>query len=181
MSLRMEQRRRLSFGTVQVREYNRIAGDHPDVSEGPALALDWKFVQKAEMPLSQYEEMREDRMDYIAPLNSETRRFILSIVFEIPSEKIQRAEEKSERAKLKRQATFNKQKEQGLLKQQNSPKKNTRRYQRRRLVSAANNKGPSWPVSKIVKNASAFRMVSIHHTLSSYARSATSKATARSE
>jgi hypothetical protein len=84
-------RRAVSFGNVQVREFDRIAGDHPLVSEGPSLALGWGFVDNKCTPLNQYESTRE-LSSVLSPLNLETRRFILTFVFDISSEEIKRSE-----------------------------------------------------------------------------------------
>lgn len=34
-------RKNVSFGHIHIREHPRAVGDHPDVTSGPALALDW--------------------------------------------------------------------------------------------------------------------------------------------
>jgi hypothetical protein len=52
----------LRFGYVEVREYTRTVGDHPDVSdEGPPLALGWDYVKAETVSVCQYEARKRQR------------------------------------------------------------------------------------------------------------------------
>ena len=101
-------RRRVSFGHVQVRDYERIAGDHPDVLTGPSLSIGWGFVQKEDVQVTAFEEQRRERANGFAPLNAKTRRFLLSIVFDVPKEDIASSERRAERVRRQRQETLHK-------------------------------------------------------------------------
>ena len=83
--------KRVSFGSVQLREYNRIAGDHPEVKEGPSLSLGWDFVEQKPQSIDNFEENR-DRSVQLMPLTGQTRTFILSFVFDISPQDIKRSE-----------------------------------------------------------------------------------------
>jgi hypothetical protein len=100
-------RRAVSFGNVQVREFDRIAGDHPLVSKGPSLALDWGFIDNESTSLNQYESTRE-LSSILSPLNCETRRFILTFVFDISSEDIKRSEKIAAQTQAQRRETLSK-------------------------------------------------------------------------
>jgi len=39
-------RRSVSYGSIHVREFNRIVGDHPDASGGPPMSIGWDFIEK---------------------------------------------------------------------------------------------------------------------------------------
>ena len=56
----------VSFGVVQVREYNRISGNHPDVTDGPSLAIDWGFIQNDDVKVSKYERVARRKRCYSA-------------------------------------------------------------------------------------------------------------------
>lgn len=38
-------KKKVQFGLVYTREYNRIIGDNPETNEGPPLSIDWCFVE----------------------------------------------------------------------------------------------------------------------------------------
>ena len=50
--------RSVSFGTVKVRYFNRIVGDHPGTEHGPPLSIGWEFTESHEYPLHKFEEAR---------------------------------------------------------------------------------------------------------------------------
>ena len=81
----------VSFGDIQVREFERIAGDHPDVSDlaGPPLSIGWGFLEKDSVPVDDY-EMRRQRCDSkdLQPLDGKTRRKILEEGFAVPAEEM---------------------------------------------------------------------------------------------
>jgi hypothetical protein len=63
-------RSKVSFNTIEIREYARTVGDHPCVKSGPALSLGWVVVDSCIMPLSAYEYLRLPRVgeaDLIVP------------------------------------------------------------------------------------------------------------------
>eukprot|EP01083_Nonionella_stella_P259490 885931_1 len=48
-------KRKVHFGTVSVRDYDVILGDHPCCSYGPPLSLDWNFNQQEPIDVNAYE------------------------------------------------------------------------------------------------------------------------------
>lgn len=96
--------RRVSFGTIEVREFDRVAGDHPSVSEGPSLSLGWAFVETNPQSVCDYESTRQ-RLSVLSPLTCETRKFILSFVFDVSSEDIKRSEQIASRVQAQRLQT----------------------------------------------------------------------------
>jgi hypothetical protein len=53
--------RAVVFGRVEVREYARTLGDHPDAATGPPLALDWEYEERGSLTLEEYEQQRQHR------------------------------------------------------------------------------------------------------------------------
>jgi hypothetical protein len=47
--------RLVTFHTVDIRKFDRCAGDNPAVSFGPPISLDWTFVQLEPIPIDEYE------------------------------------------------------------------------------------------------------------------------------
>jgi hypothetical protein len=45
----------VSFGTILIREYERIPGDHPETSMGVPLTIGWKFVQRKPVSVEDFE------------------------------------------------------------------------------------------------------------------------------
>jgi hypothetical protein len=67
---KMTSRRRVSFNTIEIREYVRTLGDNPAVRSGPALSLGWVVVDSCILPLALYEHLRPPRVgstDLIVP------------------------------------------------------------------------------------------------------------------
>ena len=99
--------RSVSFGTVGVREYERIAGDHPD-AKGPCLGISWRFVQQDEVSVDHHMEKHEEPREKLMPLNAETRHFMLYHVFDITKDEIRRAEKVAARVQRQRQESYRK-------------------------------------------------------------------------
>lgn len=51
-------KRQVSFNVIEVREYSRCLGDHPVASQGPPLAIDWKYRETRSFGLDDYESSR---------------------------------------------------------------------------------------------------------------------------
>ena len=95
-----EERRKVQFSVVQVREYERIIGDHPDVSVGPPLSLGWQYEETKPKPLDDYEQSRISKGDY--HLSSFIRKDILVYRFGISEEEIRDVEKEVIRTKIQR-------------------------------------------------------------------------------
>lgn len=52
---------RVSFGEVRVRRHKLTLGDHPCVSQGPPVALDWSYMSSQHFDLEDYETISGDR------------------------------------------------------------------------------------------------------------------------
>ena len=101
-----ERKTRLIWGSVQIREYNRIVGDNPGVSVGPPLTLDWDYYEHEPIGLTDYEETRQKRKNFWRlRLSSVTRRNMLKNVFGISDEEIAAAEKGIEVIRKKRELT----------------------------------------------------------------------------
>ena len=78
--------RRISFGSVSVREYERIVGDHPDVKVGPPIAIGWQYEELPPILLDDYEASHLPKQNL--RLSSITRRNLLVNVWEIPEQEV---------------------------------------------------------------------------------------------
>jgi hypothetical protein len=96
----------ITFGVVQVREFERIAGDHPDVSDlGPPLAIGWGFSDYAAVPLDRYERQRPRSSKCLQPLNAITRKNILQYGFGVTPGEIKETIREVNRVKKQRDQT----------------------------------------------------------------------------
>ncbi|CAJ1955769.1 unnamed protein product [Cylindrotheca closterium] len=99
----------VDFGTVEIREYERVAGDHPDVhdpSRGPPLAIGWAFHENAAISLNSFEESRRlTRSPALSPMNGEMRKNILKHGFQVSETEIQANMKESMRYKKLREKT----------------------------------------------------------------------------
>jgi hypothetical protein len=92
----------VSFGVIQVREYNRVLGDNPDVQFGPPVSIGWDYVQKDALPMDEYETAKPRRKTALR-MTSVTRRNLLLNVFDVPAEEIKAVEK--EILKIQKQRT----------------------------------------------------------------------------
>ena len=98
---------RVSFSTVEIREYERVVGDHPETKVGPPIAIGWAFAEPEVSMLDDYEADRTATRKGTRRLSSITRKNILKNVFEIPEEEIRMAEKEVQKIVLKRSKTSN--------------------------------------------------------------------------
>jgi hypothetical protein len=82
----------VSFGLIQVREYNRVVGDNPTVRVGPPMSIGWEFVQKQAVPVDDYEKIKRPRTSGLRIMGSITRKSILRYEFQVSLEDIRAAE-----------------------------------------------------------------------------------------
>mmetsp|Transcript_24778 Transcript_24778/g.40541 ORF Transcript_24778/g.40541 Transcript_24778/m.40541 type:complete len:253 (-) Transcript_24778:83-841(-) len=102
----------VSFGSIEIRDYERIAGDHPDTNIGVPLAIGWAFKERGAMPVDKYEKAKmesflEDHdLDHhhkyhhshggtganLRRLGAMTRKRLLHEEFHIPLDEILQAE-----------------------------------------------------------------------------------------
>lgn len=83
--------RRIAFGTIQIREFDLIVGDHPDVRVGPPIALGWKYETRPPTSIDEYEHGR-DPYKRVLRLSSITRKNLLLNVYNVPESEIVNAE-----------------------------------------------------------------------------------------
>jgi hypothetical protein len=82
----------VSFGLIQVREYNRVVGDNPTVRVGPPMSIGWEFVQKQAVPVDDYEKIKHPNTSDLRIMGSITRKSILRYEFDVSLEDIRAAE-----------------------------------------------------------------------------------------
>jgi hypothetical protein len=81
----------VTFGEIQVREFERIVGDHPGVSDrGPPLAIGWGYNERQAVQVETFEaERRPSRsVGHLQPLKGELRRNILLYGFSVSTDDI---------------------------------------------------------------------------------------------
>jgi hypothetical protein len=79
------------FGSIEIREYERIVGDHPDVKFGPPMGIGWQYYQNEQIPIDEYERRRGPKK-FMLRMSSITRKNVLRNVFNIPEQEIRSAE-----------------------------------------------------------------------------------------
>lgn len=87
-------RRQVSFKSIQVREYERVLGDHPNAREGPPIAIGWAFVEHDALDLGQYEEdcKRKKKGRLVPVVPAATRRRLLRDIYNYTEKELCRAE-----------------------------------------------------------------------------------------
>ena len=91
-------RKRVVFGNIQVREYNRIIGDNPSVRVGIPVALDWHFSELPVLSIDEYEGSRPPYKTMLR-LSSITRRNMLLNVWGYSEEDIASADKEVQKIK----------------------------------------------------------------------------------
>jgi hypothetical protein len=97
-----DSKKSVSFGSVQIREYNRLVGDHPDVRVGPPLTISWEYGVRQPIAIDEYEQNRP-AMKKVLRMSSITRKNLLLNVFDIPEEEIRDAEKEVQRIRKSRE------------------------------------------------------------------------------
>ena len=106
-------RRRVSFGSVQTREYSRTVGDNPACRYGPPLALGWEYSDNtcAEISVDAHQLKRVWRQSVaghvLYPLSVSERRNLLKWEWQVPMEDMVAAEKEASRIQLQRHETNN--------------------------------------------------------------------------
>mmetsp|Transcript_11415 Transcript_11415/g.26481 ORF Transcript_11415/g.26481 Transcript_11415/m.26481 type:complete len:171 (-) Transcript_11415:522-1034(-) len=70
-------KKRVSFADVQVREYSRTVGDHPNVVGGLPLSIDWKHAGNTTIDIDQYECQRQGERQGCKKMNTTDRICLL--------------------------------------------------------------------------------------------------------
>jgi len=105
-----KQKKVVSFGSVFIRQYERIVGDHPETRVGVPVSLGWKYYDNPEqysttpISLEDYDDYRisKGRGKYLLKMSSITRRNMLLNVFDIPEQELNQAEKKTKKMKQQR-------------------------------------------------------------------------------
>lgn len=98
--------KKVSFGSIEIREYNRIVGDHPDVRVGVPIGISWEYAVHEPLPVDEYEENRPTRRKNLR-LSSFTRRKLLQREFLVDEQEIIAAEKEVEKIKRLRERSNN--------------------------------------------------------------------------
>mmetsp|Transcript_3224 Transcript_3224/g.5063 ORF Transcript_3224/g.5063 Transcript_3224/m.5063 type:complete len:328 (-) Transcript_3224:384-1367(-) len=99
-------RRSVTFGVVNIREYDLTLGDHPDCTFGPPMSLDWDYEEVFESSVEYYETNREPRRKPHQMIQNYFRRKNILMACAGFSEKdLKKATREVERAKFKRNLT----------------------------------------------------------------------------
>jgi len=105
-----KQKKVVSFGSVYIRQYERIVGDHPETRVGVPVSIGWKYYDNPEqysstpISLEDYDDYRisKGRGKYLLKMSSITRRNMLLNVFDIPEQELIQAEKKTKKIKQQR-------------------------------------------------------------------------------
>jgi hypothetical protein len=104
---------RVGFTFVQIRSFDRIVGDHPDVRNGgPPLSIGWDYVQGHPLDLDDYENYKAEVLKIsnkpwmfgLRRLSSGRRRDVLKM-FDATQDEIEKAEAEVRRVQKLRQQT----------------------------------------------------------------------------
>lgn len=97
-------KRKVQFGTVVVRDYEIILGDHPGVSCGPPLTIDWTYHENEPTDVDQYEFdnalSRRNLRDMM--LNYYQRKWLLQ---DYTEEELKASKKQIKRIKMQRDVT----------------------------------------------------------------------------
>jgi hypothetical protein len=100
----------VTFDSVTVRQFERVAGDHPDVSDphrGPPLSIGWKYAESSSMPINSFEKERQISRGSLQPINGVMRKNILQYGFQVTASEIQESMKEVFKTKKQREKTKN--------------------------------------------------------------------------
>jgi hypothetical protein len=86
--------RTVAFDAVEVREYSRTLGDHPDATDGAPLAIDWDYHQCTSISVNDHEVMKQCRnldrpmRGKLEPMSCRQRKYILKTQANVIEEQI---------------------------------------------------------------------------------------------
>jgi len=108
----IKRRRTVSFGSIYVRQYERIVGDHPDTKVGVPLSIGWSYYDDEEqyinpVSLERYESDRIKRGGKVLRMSSITRENMLLNVFRIPKKELIEAEKEIKKIRKQRNQSKN--------------------------------------------------------------------------
>ena len=92
----------VSFGPIQIREYERIVGDHPDTKIGVPISIGWAYYERKPISIDVYEKQRMERGPRNLRMTSITRKNLLHNVFGIPEKELRDAEKEVQKTKKQR-------------------------------------------------------------------------------
>jgi hypothetical protein len=88
----------VTFGSVHVREFERIIGDHPDTKVGVPLSIGWAYYDReTAVSIEKYEADRIRKVNL--RMSSITRKNLLHHVFGIPEDELRAAEKEVQKIK----------------------------------------------------------------------------------
>eukprot|EP00523_Entomoneis_sp_CCMP467_P015113 CAMPEP_0168786982 /NCGR_PEP_ID=MMETSP0725-20121227/11561_1 /TAXON_ID=265536 /ORGANISM="Amphiprora sp., Strain CCMP467" /LENGTH=246 /DNA_ID=CAMNT_0008837165 /DNA_START=93 /DNA_END=833 /DNA_ORIENTATION=+ len=95
------ERKSVQWGTIHIREYNRVVGDHPSVTRGPPLALDWAHAEQDQvLTVAQHQE--QDKKRRFWRLCATERTVLLLHEFEQKPAQLEAATRQAELTRLQR-------------------------------------------------------------------------------
>lgn len=95
----------VSFGTVSVREFNRIVGEHPETKVGPPIALGNEFVENPTIHIDEFENSKPEAKRSLR-MSSITRKNLLLNVWGYTENEVRAAEKEVQ--KIRKQRDLNK-------------------------------------------------------------------------
>ena len=70
-------KRKVSFSSISIREHSITIGDHPDCKKGVPITLDWFYNEKNAIDINEYEIRKEERIKKNLVLTDLHRKSIL--------------------------------------------------------------------------------------------------------
>jgi len=119
-----EHDRKVTFSKIQVREYERVVGDHPNAVDGPPIAIGWRYVKRPSYTLEDYENdcvqrkrgssenghaEEANRTKKLQPLAGFVRRNMCLYDLKVSEKEIENAIKESEKIQRQRLRSFRKQ------------------------------------------------------------------------
>lgn len=96
----------VSFGSVSVREYNRIVGEHPETKVGPPIALGNEFVENPTIHIDEFESSKPESKRSLR-MSSITRKNLLLNVWGYSEEEVLAAEKEVQKIRKQRDSSSN--------------------------------------------------------------------------
>lgn len=97
--------KQVSWGTLSIKMYPIICGDHPDCVHGPPLTIAWDHVAEVTKSIDEVELLRSNKTSPATRINWLARRQLVRSLG-ATNEEIDEAQNESRRCRLRREATL---------------------------------------------------------------------------